>query len=105
MIIWHERIYMDETVKKKPMKYKRAVEKGKLRLSLYCITFPSNEENLFDIYQVNEFRFSHYKRNDITVVGLATSKQAAFELVKEIFLEVYEKTGDTDVRAYFGTKQ
>lgn len=101
MIIWHEQMYMDEKVRKNPMKYRRAVEKGKFKLSLYCITFPSNKENLFDIYHVNEFRFPHYKRNDITVVGLAVSEYSAQQLVAEMIQDVYEKTNDVDVRTYF----
>lgn len=101
MIVWHERVFMDEKVRKNPMKYRRAVEKGKLKLSLYCVTFPSNPDNLLDIYHVNEFWFSHYRKQEITILGLAVSRKAAVDLVVQMVEEVYKATGDVDLRSYF----
>ena len=37
---------------------------------------------------------------DIFVVGLASGYEDAVYLVEEIIREVYEKTGDVDIRSY-----
>ena len=101
MIIWHRNLWMDEIVRKNPGKYKRAVERGKFKLSLYCITLPSNPENLLDIYHVNEFLFPYYQGKEITVVGMAHSREAAFELVREMVEQVYRQGSDVNLREYF----
>lgn len=80
---------------------KKSIEKGKLKFEVYCITFASNNENLFDIMNVNELLFPFYKRKEIYIVGLATSKEEAILLVVDMLMEIYNNTGDFLVREYF----
>ncbi len=105
MIVWHDRLFMDSVVKQEPENYMRDVEEGKWKCSLYCVTLPSNGDNLLDIYHVNEFRFPHYRRKTLVVVGLAVSRDSACELVREIVESVYRETQDVDVGKYFGQEE
>lgn len=50
---------------------------------------------------VNELLFPFYKRKDIYIVGLATSKEEAILLVVDMLMEIYNNTGDFLVREYF----
>lgn len=77
------------------------MEKGKVLLSVYCIALATNENNLLDIYSTNDLLFPYYKRREITVVGLASSKESAVELVVTIINDVYHQTGKLDVRTFF----
>lgn len=91
MIIWNDDIYIEEKLKKKVKKIKRALEKEKPTFSIYCVTKASNSKNLFDILDANEMLFSYYKRNNIEICGIASSRDAAIELVRQMVEELAKK--------------
>lgn len=101
MIKWSNELYLDETVRKKPDKWKKRIEQGKLSYSLFCICLASNEKNLFDIMNSNELFFQHYKRNDLYIAGLAKTREDAIDLLQDMVEDIYQKTGDVKVRDYF----
>lgn len=102
MIEWSEKLYYSEEIKNKKInKIKKAVNDGKLLFEIYCITFASNEKNLFDIMNVNELLFPYYQRKNIKILGLAASKEAAVLLVVDMIMEVYREKDDFNVRTYF----
>lgn len=102
MIIWNEKTYFSENIKEKRRgKYKKRVEKGHFIGKLYCITLPSNPENLLDIVSARELRFPHYKRQEIHVIGLAKGEDEAQETVRRIVEDMYNATSDFDVRSFF----
>ena len=101
MIKWSKELYFDDTVKKKPDKWKKRVEEGKLSLNLFCICLASNENNLFDIINCNELFFYHYKRNVLYIAGLAKTREDAIDLLQDMIEDIYNKTGDIKVREYF----
>lgn len=102
MIKWCERLYMDEEVGKKPDKWKRKVEQGKLTLDLYCVCAASNPDNLFDIIGCNELLFRYYKSRGLIVLGLAKSQYGAELLVQEMVEDMLKALGTLDVKEYFG---
>lgn len=102
MIIWSDNLYFSKDIKdSKKIKIKKSIEKGKLNFEVYCITFASNNQNLFDIMNVNELLFPYYARRDMYITGIATSKEEAVLLVVDMLMEVYNNTGDFLVRDYF----
>ena len=105
MIVFHDKLRCMGKAKKKERKIRKLVEKRKLRsLKYYCIAFPSNKENILDIYNMGEFLFAHYRKatsEDVHIIGLADSRDDAAELVREIIDEVYRESGTFDVERYF----
>lgn len=101
MIKWSNELYFDDVVKKKPEKWKKKVENGKLSYNLFCICLASNEHNLFDIINCNELFFRHYKRNNLYIAGLAKTKEDAIYLLQDMIEDIYKKTGDVKVKEYF----
>lgn len=101
MIKWSNELYYDDKIKKKPEKWMKKVEDGKLTLSLYCICLSANKKNLFDIINTNELLFHYYKRQTLYIVGLAKTKESSFELLQDILKDIYKETGDLKVRDYF----
>lgn len=77
------------------------MEKDKVTISVYCIAMASNSNNLFDIYNTNEFLFRYYRQKEIKVIGLASSRESAFKMVADIVNNVYQQTGKLDVRTFF----
>ena len=101
MIKWYPFLYLDQKTEKKKKRIKRRMEKQKVNVGVYCITLASNEKNLLDIYCVNELLFQYYRRKDIKVIGLASSKESAYHMVADIVNDVYQQTGKLDVRTFF----
>lgn len=115
MISWSDRLYVSEEIKDKDIKkIKENINSNTnsnssgnnlhgvcSTKSIYCITFASNPKNLFDIYNSKQFKYKYYQKQDIHVLGLAKSKKKAFEVVKDMLLEIYERTGEFNVKEYF----
>jgi len=101
MIEWTTRLYIGDKMKKKMDKVIASINKCEATFGVYCIAFASHPSNLFDILEANELLFPHYKKSDIRIVGLARGKDEAVNLVRDMLMEVYNETGDFDVRTYF----
>lgn len=101
MVKWYPNLYLDSYTEKNLNKIKRRMERRKVNISVYCIALASNPKNLFDIYNTNELLFKYYSQKEITVVGLASSKENAVLLVADIVNDMYQKTGSLDARTFF----
>ena len=101
MITWYHNLYMDDRISKNADKIKSKIEENKPLLDIYCIALASNENNLFDIMNVNELLFQHYKRNKIYILGLARGRESAKSLVARMIEDVYRETKDVRAREYF----
>lgn len=102
MIKWAKNLFLSENITpKKKRKIIKDIEKGNLTFEVYCVTFASNPENLFDIMNANEFLFPYYDKKQLQVLGIALSKHEAFLLVKDMLDEIYTETGSFRVREYF----
>ncbi|MDD3173625.1 MAG: hypothetical protein PHF63_08200 [Herbinix sp.] len=88
-------------MKKKKNKVTASINQGEATFEVYCIAFASHPDNLFDILNANELLFPHYKKSDVRIVGLAKGKEEAINLVQSMLMEVYNNTGNFDVRNYF----
>jgi len=101
MINWSSRLYVGDKLKQKKDKAIQSIKRKKVTFGIYCITFASHPDNLFDIIDANELLFPHYQRSDIYIVGLAKGKDEAINLVHDMLMEIYQKTGDFKVKNYF----
>ena len=43
----------------------------------------------------------YYRKNPPFVLGIADSHSAALELVQQILMDVYDKTGNYDIRTFY----
>ena len=97
-VIWNKKIYMDEKVLKKPIKYRRRIEKGQFFPECFCVALPVCESNALDIYSSGEFWFKYQAEAGIEIVGLAADKYGAIELVRKIVTDVISEKGDFNSR-------
>ena len=96
---WRKDLYLGESAGKKKNKIKKQLDHEKLVPGVYVITLASNGKDLLDILPAFMlFRDSVRERE---VIGLAVTKEEAFEVCEKIILDVYEKTGSYGVRDYF----
>ncbi len=104
MFEWSGKLYMDDKVRKNPAKYKKLAESGKLLRHCYLITLPMNEKNCMDIYSTREFWFQYYQKRTLKVIGIASSRDSAEELICEMVRDiyaVYRDIGKKEVSDYF----
>ncbi len=101
MIKWATHLYIGEKMEKSKEQAMDSISGRKATYGVYCITYASNSSNLFDIIEANQLLFPHYARTEICIVGLAKGKQEALVLLQTMLMEVYNQTGEFNVRAYF----
>lgn len=101
MIVWNDKLYFGESIKKKHRRIISAINRGKLTMDVYCIAFASNERNLFDILPANELLFPHYKNSEVHILGLAGGKREAALVVQDMVVDIYRATKDFKVREFF----
>lgn len=97
-------MYLDADLAPKKKHYQKLLEKNKRTRPLYCITLPVNGENMMEIYSSTELWFRWYKKRDLTVIGLAGSREKAERLAAQICLDTVCREGDIApgiVREYF----
>ncbi len=101
MILWNSCLYIGDKMKKKKDRVIASINKREATFGVYCIAFASHPANLFDIYEANELLFPYYQKADIKIVGLASGRQEAVDLIHDMLMEVYHRTGEFNVRTYF----
>lgn len=101
MISWATHLYIGDKMEKIRDHAMNSINNRKGTFGVYCITYASNPQNLFDIIEANQLLFPHYSRSQICIVGLAKGKQEAIDLIQKMLMEIYSKTGEFDVRTYF----
>lgn len=104
MITWNEHLVCTDDLSDYAKSIRRRLRFRKAAsATTFAIAFSTNEDNLFDIYNMGELLFRYHRDSDedVRIVGLATSRESACELVSKMLAEIYEKTGAFDVRSYF----
>ena len=93
---FYKNLYVSESMAKKKEKVIAKLNKKKYPLKTYVIALIEEGENQLEFYSTLMFR----QGSVIDAVGLASGYDDALYLVEEIAKEVYEKTGDLDIRSY-----
>ena len=97
---FYKHLYVSEDIGKKKEKIIRNMKPGKYPLTTYLLVLTEEGENQLEFYSASLLRQGMLYEEDIFVVGLASGYEDAVYLVEEITREVYEKTGDVDIRSY-----
>ena len=97
---FYKNLYVNESMTKKKEKVIAKLNKKKYPLNTYVIALIEEGENQLEFYSTLMFRQGSVIDDDIFVVGIAGGYDDALYLVEEIAKEVYEETGDLDIRSY-----
>ena len=97
---FYKHLYVSEDIGKKKEKIIRNMKSGTYPLTTYLLVLIEEGENQLEFYSASLLRQGMLYEEDIFVVGLASGYEDAVYLVEEIIREVYEKTGDVDIRSY-----
>lgn len=101
MITWATHLYIGKKMEKSKDQVIASINNRKAAFGVYCIAYASNPGNLFDVIEANQLLYPHYARTEVCIIGLAKGKQEALELLEKMLMEIYNQTGEFDVRGYF----
>lgn len=98
---WYKKLYLGESIKQE--KWVRfQISFGKKSKGYYCISLSNSPRNLLDIYQSQFLRTPGMNTDGIYIIGLASDKTEAFDVVRDIIEDVYVHTHGFDVKSYLG---
>ncbi len=98
---YYRDLYLDSALRKKKDRVIQRIEDGKLQADIFLVVLASGARNQLEIIDTLFLAQPDYPKRDWYVVGLAKGHDRAVELVKAIVSEVYQNTGNADVRSYF----
>ena len=101
---WYHNLFLGEKIAPKHKQIIRKIKRNKLTPNVYVISFASNPCNLFDIIPAVELTQKGYPTESIQIIGLAEGKIEAFEVIRQIVDETYQKTGNTNAKEYVRAK-
>lgn len=96
---WHHPLYMGEEAEKKRKKLMRQMERKHPSPGVYAVTLASNGTDLLDV--LPSFMLMRDDIFEREILGLAVTKDEAYEVCEQIIMDVYKETGDFKVRSYF----
>lgn len=103
MVIWNDKLYMDQKVQKHPRRYQKRFErKGHKRG--FCVALSAKQENSLEIYSVRTPWYWYQQGKGIHIVGLAASYEGAVRLVSQIIVDVQKEADEISsakIREYF----
>ncbi len=102
-ILFHEKMYQNGYSEKKIEKIRKKIQKLSPKLNLFLITLPIGPEGILEIYWYPELLQPLYRcsQEKMIVVGIAASREEAYELVEQIIQDIGWNEGTISVRDYF----
>ncbi len=96
---WHTLLYFGESAAKQRVKIVHDLEHKKVNFGVFVIILSVNGKDLFDIIPGYMLQKDIYR--DAPIIGVAVTKEEAYEVCEKMILDVYARTGGYDVRSYF----
>lgn len=98
---WAVNLYTTEKTKKMLPRIMHKVRTGRIQSGIWLITIASNEQNLLDIFHGIHYVQPMFAKLNPDIVGVAESEEQVKALLLKITEDMYQKTGNFDVRSYF----
>lgn len=103
-MLFHKKLYFDEKLSKSKRKVLKKLKQGNLQLGIHVITVSLSKEDMLEIYPAYVLLQRIYRELPLVVVGVASDREAASELLIRITADCLLETGDVDLRQYFSDR-
>lgn len=104
-MIWYKYLYADESIAPKKEKIKWKIRHNAGLINTFVISLSNSDHNLLEIISTLELMQKGYPKDRMFIVGVAKGYEQALELACSIVMEIYEKTGDFNVKEYLHERQ
>ncbi|MGN0154576.1 MAG: hypothetical protein ACI4A3_08995 [Lachnospiraceae bacterium] len=105
-IRFHEKLYNDGLSDRKLASIQKKIKKKSPKLNLFLITLPVGRQGLLEVYWYPELLQPFYQEMDVevTVVGVAYTREDAFSLIEEIVRDAGICAGQISIGSFFEEK-
>ncbi len=98
---FHPKLYLGESIKTAKLdKIKKKLERYPLLSGVFVITLSRNSSDQLDIYDAKMLWQKYYRNNPPFVVGIASNRGEAIEVVERIVTECVTERGDCSIKEY-----
>lgn len=98
---WMNHLYTGDRASLREKELKARIRDRKWSADTYVLMPASNPRDQVDILHANFLRQAHYRsQRELTIVGIASGKQDALNLVMRITDECLRLTGGADLRSF-----
>ena len=100
-MLFHNKLYFDEESAKQKKKIMKKLKHNKETIGVYVITLSLNPEDELDIYPSYVLRQKEYINKDIIVVGIASDREKAMELLVKMTDDCFNEMKAISFRQFF----
>ncbi len=101
-LTYHPGLYVGDRISGKKLdKIKSRLQTRPFTAGVFLITLARNPKDQLDIFEARQLAQGHYEDCEFYVVGIASSREEALELVERMTGECVRERGDCDLREYF----
>lgn len=98
---WMNHLYTGDRASLREKELKAGIRDRKWSADTYVLMPASNPRDQVDILHANFLRQPHYRnQRELTIIGIASGKQDALNLLMRITDECVRLTGGADLRSY-----
>ena len=102
---FYYRTYFSEELRDKKARLIRRLTQNKVPHDIYIVTLSQGIQNHLEFFPGWMLKQRIFKSENLFIVGVASDYNGALHLVEMIADEVYQKTGDADIRSYILREQ
>lgn len=99
----HEKLYRHKISDGGLASIRRKIKKGSPKLNLFLVTLPIGTQGILEVYWYPELLQTCYQqmKGELTVIGIAKSREDAFELIEQIITDVGFQEGNIQIDTFF----
>lgn len=98
---WYDALWVGPGAAGKKRRIISSIKEHKPVAGAYLITLAENPSEMLDIVPQKMLSNPAYSTDKLYILGIASGKQEAFELVEKMVDYIYRETGALDIRGYF----
>ncbi len=102
---FYYRTFFSDELRDKKARLIRKLTQNKVPKDVYILTLAQGKQNHLEFFPSWMLKQKIFQTADLFIVGIASDYNSALYLVEQITDEVYQKTGDADIRSYIVQEQ
>ena len=102
---YYHNLYVSKELLGKEKEIIGKIEKNQWQLGKFLIVLTKNENNHLEFFDSVLLIQNAIPKEEQFVIGLASGYHGALEMIEEITKEVYDATGDVDIRGFLLSRE
>jgi len=104
-MVWYKDLYVDKNIIQKKDKIKWKIRHNAGLINIFVITMSRSQTGLLEIISTIELMQKSYPKEELFIVGIAKGYETACQLACNIVMEIFEKTGNFQIKEFLLERQ